>query len=530
MLAIWVCSASAASGAVASPELDPIRREAAARVMLASSNLAPHPCCNTGSAGCTDPVVEAGVCDVDSFCCSTSWDGFCVREVTTIFGENCDCCLESATAEGCYKTGPGNAISDCVCASDPTCCSDVWDSTCVALVESLSCGDCAGCGPPPLPSSPAPADGAVNQPIDQDVSWSEVVPAAPSTSVLAGSASARANALTTLIDFDDLSQPCSFLQTMRATNEYATAGVIFEGPGGNDGGALLDECSGFDVTGHSSPNFLAFNPDTTMSDTGIPQPLETIQFLQGATDVQATVGSADPALQGALVTMIAYDLSGTVVDSDSVALAIAMAPISVAGKISYVEIDVASSGFWVLDDLSFESASDCTPNYHVYSGLSNPPTGLSCFEVMPPLTCDLGPLTPEATIYWRVVSNNADGSIPGPIWSFETDCADDDDDDICNDVDNCMLDPDPDQTDSDQDGYGNVCDPDLNNDGAVGILDFNTFRSLFGVGCGDSGYDANVDFDSDCAIGILDFNIFRSYFGGPPGPSGYACAGTIPCP
>ncbi|MBW2421610.1 MAG: trypsin-like peptidase domain-containing protein [Deltaproteobacteria bacterium] len=105
-----------------------------------------------------------------------------------------------------------------------------------------------------------------------------------------------------------------------------------------------------------------------------------------------------------------------------------------------------------------------------------------------------------------------------------------DGDGICDDADNCAILPNPNQIDSNQDGYGNLCDPDVNNDGAVGIPDFNIFRSLFGQQCGSPSYDPDVDLDSDCAIGIPDFNVFRSFFGGSPGPSGYGCAGTVPCP
>ncbi len=107
---------------------------------------------------------------------------------------------------------------------------------------------------------------------------------------------------------------------------------------------------------------------------------------------------------------------------------------------------------------------------------------------------------------------------------------DDDGDEVCNADDNCLILPNPDQTDSNSDGYGNLCDPDLDNDGAIGILDFNLFRLAFGTACGVGGYDPDVDFDGDCAIGLLDFNTFRSFFGGTPGPSGLSCAGTIPCP
>ena len=84
-----------------------------------------------------------------------------------------------------------------------------------------------------------------------------------------------------LINFDTdasgnaLSAPCFFGATTRLTELYAPLGVHFSGPGGNDGGAILNECSNFGVNALSSPNFLAFNRSAPMSDGGIPQDPET---------------------------------------------------------------------------------------------------------------------------------------------------------------------------------------------------------------------------------------------------------------
>jgi hypothetical protein len=95
--------------------------------------------------------------------------------------------------------------------------------------------------------------------------------------------------------------------------------------------------------------------------------------------------------------------------------------------------------------------------------------------------------------------------------------------DVC---DNCQLDVNLDQRDTNQDGFGNSCDADYNDDDVVGISDFSAFRSSF------TAQDPNpdVDFNGDGVVGVPDFNFFRERFGGSPGPSGYSCAGTIPCP
>ncbi|HEY5656781.1 MAG TPA: hypothetical protein VIY27_03240, partial [Myxococcota bacterium] len=86
--------------------------------------------------------------------------------------------------------------------------------------------------------------------------------------------------------------------------------------------------------------------------------------------------------------------------------------------------------------------------------------------------------------------------------TFDSDC-----DNIADAVDNCLMVPNGTvgqpagaiaaQCDTDGDGYGNACDPDISNDGIVGGPDYGPVTANFG---------------------------------GVPGPSGLSCAGTIPCP
>ncbi|HVI03410.1 MAG TPA: hypothetical protein VM869_32165, partial [Enhygromyxa sp.] len=47
-------------------------------------------CCETDSSpGCSDTGVEACVCAVDSYCCTTAWDGLCVSEVESLGCGSC---------------------------------------------------------------------------------------------------------------------------------------------------------------------------------------------------------------------------------------------------------------------------------------------------------------------------------------------------------------------------------------------------------------------------------------------------------
>jgi hypothetical protein len=105
-----------------------------------------------------------------------------------------------------------------------------------------------------------------------------------------------------------------------------------------------------------------------------------------------------------------------------------------------------------------------------------------------------------------------------------------DGDGVLDPSDNCLFEPNPDQVDTDQDGYGNLCDADLNDDGLVGGPDFNLFRAAFGRAPGEPGYDPDADFTGDGAIGGPDFNVIRAALGAAPGPSGLVCAGSPPCP
>jgi hypothetical protein len=114
--------------------------------------------------------------------------------------------------------------------------------------------------------------------------------------------------------------------------------------------------------------------------------------------------------------------------------------------------------------------------------------------------------------------------------SFAGSLADADGDLVPDGFDNCSAKANTDQLDSNQDGYGNVCDADFDNNGTVGQTDFTILGQSFGTALGQPGYNADVDCDGTDSIGQPDFTCLGVQFGGPPGPSGLSCAGTITCP
>jgi hypothetical protein len=101
---------------------------------------------------------------------------------------------------------------------------------------------------------------------------------------------------------------------------------------------------------------------------------------------------------------------------------------------------------------------------------------------------------------------------------------------VVDDEDDCLEVPNPDQRDTNQDGYGNDCDPDFTNDGVVGGPDYVVLSQAYGSTSGQPAYSEDVDLDGDGVVGGPDYVTLTIFYGGPPGPSGLSCAGSVPCP
>jgi hypothetical protein len=129
------------------------------------------------------------------------------------------------------------------------------------------------------------------------------------------------------------------------TDRYAAQGVTFSGPAPGNGGAILNECAGFTISGQSSPNFLAFNTSTYAT------PPETITFASPAHSVSIRAGQGS----GGTVTVTAFDDSTPVAESFRTSTP-ALATLSVvAARITSVRLAFTGTGV-VFDDLVWGTA------------------------------------------------------------------------------------------------------------------------------------------------------------------------------
>jgi len=91
---------------------------------------------------------------------------------------------------------------------------------------------------------------------------------------------------------------------------------------------------------------------------------------------------------------------------------------------------------------------------------------------------------------------------------------DSDGDGLSDQRDNCVLETNPDQADGDGDGYGDLCDMDIDNNGLVNFGDLAILKSVFGSS------SPSGDLNGDGIVNFGDLALMKSRFGLPPGPSG----------
>ena len=153
------------------------------------------------------------------------------------------------------------------------------------------------------------------------------------------------------IDFDDGTQHCEFASAVALTTEYSTFGVVFSGPGGNDGGAILDQCGGFTVTGFSPPNFLAFNVGSSLLNGGIPRGPETLTFSQTVNTMTINGGHGSSGT----ITLECFNGAGAPVGSQTVTGTVALQPLTVTATGQIASCVLSFTGtVAVFDDLTYD--------------------------------------------------------------------------------------------------------------------------------------------------------------------------------
>jgi hypothetical protein len=134
---------------------------------------------------------------------------------------------------------------------------------------------------------------------------------------------------------------------------------------------------------------------------------------------------------------------------------------------------------------------------------------------------DAGGGTLVSTSYW--LTDSLGQTAPGENFSasyvlaagFQS--APDTDGDLVKDfTDNCSERANADQRDTDGDGFGNFCDPDLNDDNVVNFVDLGIMESVFFTA------DADADLDGSGSVNFTDLGIVKEFFFDAPGPSGIA--------
>jgi hypothetical protein len=136
-----------------------------------------------------------------------------------------------------------------------------------------------------------------------------------------------------------------------------------------------------------------------------------------------------------------------------------------------------------------------------------------------PLSSSAVVVSPLDRYCWNVIAlSSTKESDPSATVVFHS-SPDTDSDGILDSSDNCTLAYNPQQVDSDVDGYGNRCDGDLDGNKFVSAADVVLFRAQLGKPSVAPVFNP-ADFDANGWVNAFDTAIFRSMIGKPPGPKG----------
>ncbi len=222
-------------------------------------------------------------------------------------------------------------------------------------------------------------------------------------------------------------------------------------------------------------------------------------------------------------------------------------PLSEAGVLESLAVSVNADHTWVGDVTMTLVHEDTGTSVVLMDRPGNPATinGCSADDIVAEFNDDStvvvetlcgsnpaigGVVNPEGTLAdfageslggtWRMDVTDSVGGDTGTLneWCLlpvlEDTGVDTDGDGVDDSVDNCSAVANPDQRDTNGDGFGNICDPDLNNDGVVNFVDISAWTPLFNTACGD----VDADFNGDGNCNFADYALFPDFFLGPPGP------------
>jgi hypothetical protein len=108
-----------------------------------------HDKCVTGgplsASACGTAVAD--VCQADPYCCTTAWDSICVAEVFSVAGSvtcGTGTCAHALCSSGTALTSgcDANGVVATICGVDPYCCNNSWDNYCVSEISSVAGKNC----------------------------------------------------------------------------------------------------------------------------------------------------------------------------------------------------------------------------------------------------------------------------------------------------------------------------------------------------------------------------------------------------
>ncbi|TVR39980.1 MAG: T9SS C-terminal target domain-containing protein [Cryomorphaceae bacterium] len=105
-----------------------------------------------------DSPCQQAVCATDPFCCNTAWDGFCAGS-TWVIEECADCLMHCNETYGIVGFPASQDCEDAVCDFDSFCCTTEWDGICAGVALDMpECEFCLSALPPSCGPLTIPAD------------------------------------------------------------------------------------------------------------------------------------------------------------------------------------------------------------------------------------------------------------------------------------------------------------------------------------------------------------------------------------